>query len=145
MLELESGSNDPMAYMLTIVLIQFIQSAGMGVGAIAASFIIQFIVGAAAGYVLGKLAIRMLNKLNIDNQALYPILLLAFVFFTFSITDLLKGNGYLAVYIAGIMVGNNKIMPVSYTHLDVYKRQRLSNEEVSCEWEVTLRFLLTSV
>ena len=52
MLELESGSNDPMAYMLTIVLIQFIQSAGMGVGAIAASFIIQFIVGAAAGYVL---------------------------------------------------------------------------------------------
>ena len=120
MLELESGSNDPMAYMLTIVLIQFIQSAGMGVGAIAASFIIQFIVGAAAGYVLGKLAIRMLNKLNIDNQALYPILLLAFVFFTFSITDLLKGNGYLAVYIAGIMVGNNKIMHRKdiYTFMD---------------------------
>ena len=120
MLELESGSNDPMAYMLTIVLIQFIQSAGMGVEAIAASFIIQFIVGAAAGYVLGKLAIRMLNKLNIDNQALYPILLLAFVFFTFSITDLLKGNGYLAVYIAGIMVGNNKIMHRKdiYTFMD---------------------------
>ena len=53
---------------------------GMGVGAIVGSFVIQFIVGAAAGYVLGKLAIRMLNKLNIDNQALYPILLLAFVF-----------------------------------------------------------------
>ena len=70
MLELESGSNDPMAYMLTIVLIQFIQSSGMGVGAIVGSFAIQFIVGAAAGYVLGKLAIRMLNKLNIDNQAL---------------------------------------------------------------------------
>ena len=84
------------------------------------SFIIQFIVGAAAGYVLGKLAIRMLNKLNIDNQALYPILLLAFVFFTFSITDLLKGNGYLAVYIAGIMVGNNKIMHRKdiYTFMD---------------------------
>ena len=81
-----------MAYMLTIVLIQFIQSSGMGVGAIVGSFVIQFIVGAAAGYVLGKLAIRMLNKLNIDTQALYPILLLAFVVFTFSITDLLKGN-----------------------------------------------------
>ena len=61
MLELESGSNDPMAYMLTIVLIQFIQSAGMGVGAIVGSFVIQFMVGAGAGYVLGKLAIRMLN------------------------------------------------------------------------------------
>ncbi len=112
MLELESGSNDPMAYMLTIVLTQFIQSAGMGVGAIVASFLIQFIVGAATGYILGKL--------NIDNQALYPILLLAFVFFTFSITDLLKGNGYLAVYIAGMMVGNNKIMHRKeiYTFMD---------------------------
>lgn len=110
MLELESGSNDPMAFMLTIVLIQFIQTSGMGILPILGSFAIQFIVGAAAGYLLGKLAILMLNRLNIDNQALYPILLLAFVFFTFSITDLLKGNGYLAVYIAGIMVGNNKIM-----------------------------------
>lgn len=109
MLELESGSNDPMAYMLTIVLIQFIQSSGMGTPQILGSFVVQFMVGAAAGYLLGKLAILMLNRLNIDNQALYPILLLSFVFFTFAITDLLKGNGYLAVYIAGIMVGNNKI------------------------------------
>lgn len=110
MLELESGSNDPMAYMLTIVLIQFMQSAGMGAGAILGSFVVQFLVGAAAGYVLGKLAILILNKINIDNQSLYPILLLSFVFFTFSVTDRLHGNGYLAVYIAGIMVGNNRIM-----------------------------------
>ena len=109
MLELESGSNDPMAYMLTIVLIQFIQSDGMGTANIISSFIIQFVVGAAAGYGLGKLAIWVLNKINIDNQALYSILLLSFVFFTFSITDLFRGNGYLAVYIAGMMVGNNKI------------------------------------
>ena len=109
MLELESGSNDPMAYMLTIVLIQFIQSDGMGTGNIIGSFIIQFLVGAAAGYILGKLAILILNKINIDNQSLYPILLLTFVFFTFAITDLLRGNGYLAVYIAGMMVGNHKI------------------------------------
>ena len=83
MLELESGSNDPMAYMLTIVLIQFIQSDGMGTGNIIGSFIIQFLVGAAAGYILGKLAILILNKINIDNQSLYPILLLSFVFFNF--------------------------------------------------------------
>lgn len=110
MLELESGSNDPMAYMLTIVLIQFIQSAGMGVGTILSSFVIQFLVGAGAGYLLGKLAILILNKINLDNQSLYPILLLAFVFFTFSVTDRLHGNGYLAVYIAGMMVGNAKTM-----------------------------------
>lgn len=109
MLELESGSNDPMAYMLTIVLTQLSQSAGMGWGQIAGSFVVQFLVGAAAGYLLGKLAVIMLNRLNIDNQSLYPILLLAFVLFTFSITSLLNGNGYLAVYIAGMMVGNHKI------------------------------------
>jgi len=109
MLELESGSNDPMAYMLTIVLIQFIQSSGMGVSQIALSFVIQFIVGAAAGYLLGKLAILMLNRLNIDNQSLYPILLLSFVFFTFSVTDLMKGNGYLAVYLSGLVIGNHKL------------------------------------
>ena len=120
MLELESGSNDPMAYMMTIVLIQLITSTSMSGAAIAGSFVVQFLVGGAAGYVLGKLAIRMLNHLNIDNQALYPILLLSFVFFTFSITDLLKGNGYLAVYIAGMMVGNHKIMyrKEVYTFMD---------------------------
>ena len=119
-LELESGSNDPMAYMLTIVLIQFLQSSGMGAGAILGSFAVQFLVGAAAGYGLGKLAILILNKINVDNQALYPILLLSFVFFTFAITDRLHGNGYLAVYIAGIMVGNNKIMHRKeiYTFMD---------------------------
>lgn len=108
MLELESGSNDPMAYMMTIVLIQIISSSGMGWGAIILSFLVQFIVGALSGYLLGRLAIYMLKKLNIDNQSLYPILLLAFTLFTFSFTDRIHGNGYLAVYIAGMIVGNNK-------------------------------------
>ena len=109
MLELESGSNDPMAYMLTIMLIQFVNSSDMGISSIATSLAIQFAVGAVAGYALGRLTVLILNRLNIDNHALYPILLLAFVFFTYSFTDLLHGNGYLAVYIAGIIVGNNKI------------------------------------
>lgn len=109
MLELESGSNDPMAYMLTVVLIQLVQASNMNCGEIALSFAIQFVVGGAIGYVSGRAAVFMLNKLNIDNQALYPILLLAFVFFTFSITDLIHGNGYLAVYIAGMIVGNSRI------------------------------------
>lgn len=121
MLELESGSNDPMAYMLTIVMIQLsLSTSGSGWGHILGMFAVQFMVGAGAGYLLGKLAILMLNRLNIDNQALYPILLLSFVFFTFSITDLLHGNGYLAVYIAGMMVGNHRIMyrKEIYTFMD---------------------------
>lgn len=109
LLELESGSNDPMAYMLTIVLIQFINSSGMSASDILSSFLIQFVIGGAAGFLLGKMAILILNKINLNNQSLYPILLLSFIFFTFTITDLCKGNGYLAVYIAGILVGNNRI------------------------------------
>ncbi|MCM1109352.1 MAG: potassium/proton antiporter [Clostridium sp.] len=110
MLELESGSNDPMAYMLTVMLIQLIQTSGMGWGAIAWSFVVQFAVGALAGYLLGRMAILIINRIGVDNPSLYPILLLSFVFFIFSITDLLGGNGYLAVYIAGMVVGNHRIM-----------------------------------
>ncbi len=120
MLELESGSNDPMAYMLTIVLIQVMQSGGLSGWEIVLSFIVQFVVGAAGGYAFGWIAVKKINKLNIDNQALYPILLLAMVGLTFSITTVCKGNGYLAVYIAGMMVGNNKIAyrKETYTFID---------------------------
>ena len=110
MLELESGSNDPMAYMLTIVLIQFITSAGMGADDILISFLIQFAVGGTSGFLLGKLAVAIINKIDLKNQSLYPILLLSFIFFTFTMTDLCKGNGYLAVYIAGLVVGNRKLV-----------------------------------
>lgn len=109
MLELESGSNDPMAYMLTIVLIQFIGNEVNGAAAITLSFLQQFVFGGLIGYGTGRLAVFVINKLNLDNKALYPIFMLAVVFFTFSVTDLFKGNGYLAVYISGMMIGNSKI------------------------------------
>lgn len=111
MLELESGSNDPMAYMLTILLIQIIQApAGeMSLWHSLGLFLLQMSVGALAGYILGRIAVWMMNRLNVDNQSLYPILLLACVFFIFSFTEIIKGNGYLAVYMAGLVVGNYKI------------------------------------
>ena len=111
MLELESGSNDPMAYMLTLLLIQIIQTpAGeTNLWYSFLMFIVQMSVGAVAGFLLGKMAVWLMNRLNIGNQSLYPILLLACVFFIFSITELVKGHGYLAVYIAGLVVGNHKI------------------------------------
>ena len=109
-LELESGSNDPMAYMLTIILIAYIQSNGMNFQEGAISLIIQLGLGLIAGYILGKVSVWIINRVNVENQSLYPILLLAVIFFIFSITSLLKGNGYLAVYIAGLVVGNTKII-----------------------------------
>ena len=108
MLELESGSNDPMAYMLTILLIGIIQSGENSLSNTILQFIMQMSIGAVSGYLLGRLAVYC-NKLNI-NQSLYPVLLLAFVFFIFSFTDLVKGNGYLAVYLAGLVVGNHKVV-----------------------------------
>ncbi len=110
LLELESGSNDPMAYMLTIVLISLATSASASAGQIAVDFAIQFVVGSITGFAMGKLGVLIINKIKLNNSSLYPILLLSIVFFTFTITDLLKGNGYLAVYIAGAVVGNSKIV-----------------------------------
>ncbi len=110
-LELESGSNDPMAYMLTIALIQYITSdAGGSAWQIVSTFLLQFIVGIVLGYAMGKLCVFLLNKVNIYNDSLYPILLLCMVFLTFAITTMLGGNGYLAVYITGIFVGNSRLV-----------------------------------
>lgn len=109
MLELESGSNDPMAYMLTIVIIQFIGGEVSGAGSILLTFGQQFLFGGAIGYGVGKLAVYIINQLNLDNKSLYSVFMLAVTFFTFAFTDLFKGNGYLAVYIAGMIIGNSKI------------------------------------
>lgn len=109
-LELESGSNDPMAYMLTIILIAYIQSGGMDFQEGIISLIVQLGLGLIFGYFLGKASVWIINKVNVENQSLYPILLLAIIFFIFAATTLSKGNGYLAVYIAGFVVGNAKIV-----------------------------------
>ena len=110
MLELESGSNDPMAYMLTIVLIQVIGSgSNFDVTVILKDLFIQFLFGGVIGYAFGKFAVWLVNKIELSNSALYPILLLSLVFITFTLTDLVKGNGYLAVYIAGMIVGNARL------------------------------------
>ena len=112
LLELESGSNDPMAYMLTIVLVSIVSTSSESatVGSSIVQFIIQMLVGCALGYGIGRLAVFAINRINIKNNvSLYSVLLLAFVFFSFSFTTLVWGNGYLAVYITGLVVGNHKL------------------------------------
>ena len=110
MLELESGSNDPMAYMLTIALIRVIASGSdLHIGLVAKDLLIQFFFGGVIGFAFGKFTVWLVNKINLSNGSLYPILLLSLIFITFTTTDLLKGNGYLAVYIAGVVVGNARL------------------------------------
>ena len=70
----------------------------------------QFVFGGLIGYGMGKLAVWILNRIDLKNASLYPILLLTLVFFTFTVTDLVRGNGYLAVYLAGIVVGNARVV-----------------------------------
>ena len=110
MLELESGSNDPMAYMLTIALIQVIGSGtDFSVSSVAIDILVQFAVGGVLGFLFGKFSVWLINKINLSNSSMYPILLLSLIFITFIITDMLKGNGYLAAYIAGVVVGNARL------------------------------------
>lgn len=109
LLELESGSNDPMANMLTIVMIQVIQNGkgdDVSILHIILTFLWQFGVGVFLGYGFGRFYVWVHNKLKLENKALYQILIVGFIFLTFSITDVVGANGYLAVYIAGIIVGN---------------------------------------
>lgn len=107
MLELESGSNDPMAYILTITLISLVKQGGSPHYLSAfAMVIVQLVVGALVGFLIGKALVKLINHLKIENATLYPILVLTACTFIFSITYFLKGNGYLAVYIGGVIIGN---------------------------------------
>ncbi len=109
-LELESGSNDPMAYMLTLLLIQIIELGVVDWQHSLWLLLLQLSVGAAAGFVLGQAIVWIINRINVSNESLYPVVLLACAFFVFAFTNLLQGNGYLAVYIAGLVVGNRKLV-----------------------------------
>ena len=102
-LELESGSNDPMAYVLTIALVEMIVSAGTFSGMELASKIVgQLAVGGLLGYLSGLALVWFVNHINLPNASLYPVLVLSSILIIFTFTDLLKGNGYLAVYVAGM-------------------------------------------
>lgn len=109
LLELESGSNDPMAYMLTIVFMGILQSGSEpNIGMVILTILIQLVVGAGMGYLMGRGAVTIMNRIRMDNSSFYPILLLTFGVFIFASTYYLKGNGYLAVYIAGLVIGNSR-------------------------------------
>ena len=120
MLELESGSNDPMAYMLTIVMTAIVLNPmDVSVGESILRFIGQMLIGAVLGYGIGRAAVWTINNINIKNNAsLYIVLLLAFVFFSFSFTSMVWGNGYLAVYITGLVLGNYKL--TNRTNLETF-------------------------
>ena len=111
MLELESGSNDPMAYILVITFIGIVQSeATPSYWVTAGILILQLVIGAASGFLIGKVGVKIINRIKIGNDSLYPILVFTLCIFIFSITYFAKGNGFLAVYVGGLVLGNSKFV-----------------------------------
>lgn len=110
LLELESGSNDPMAVFLTIGLVQLIQEPGLAWTSLIGLFLRQMIVGAVLGYGLGRAAVFVINRLRLSHEGLYPVVTVAFVLLMYGLTDYLHGSGFLAVYLGGIVLGNHEFI-----------------------------------
>ena len=107
MLELESGSNDPLAVFLTITCIELLISGDApGIG-IVVSLIMQMGIGGIAGYILGKGTHLFINKFRLSFNGFYPVFLFACALFIYGITTLMGGSGFLAVYIAGLVLGKS--------------------------------------
>ncbi|MFA9188701.1 potassium/proton antiporter [Flavobacterium sp. FBOR7N2.3] len=109
-LELESGSNDPMAYVLTIAFLSLVTNQDQSLFSIIPLFFKQMILGGIAGFIFGKLSKLIINKIKLDYEGLYPALLIALMFITFSATDFLGGNGFLAIYICAVYLGNQDLI-----------------------------------
>jgi len=107
LIEFESGTNDPMAIFLTIGLIQYITTPDMSWVGFITLFLMQMGVGLVAGLLFGKMITWLINHANLGYDGLYPVLALSFVPLIYSTTDLLGGSGFLAVYLAGLVMGNS--------------------------------------
>lgn len=110
LIELESGSNDPMAVFLTVALIRLISDSSAPVIDLVPSFFLQMGLGAAAGYAIGRFLPWAINRLRLEYEGLYPVFTLAAVLLTYSATTVIGGNGFLAVYVAGIVIGNSDFL-----------------------------------
>ncbi|MCC5916253.1 MAG: potassium/proton antiporter [Cryomorphaceae bacterium] len=109
-LELESGSNDPMAYVLTIAFLTLVINQDLGIASIIPLFFQQMILGGIAGFAFGRLSKFIINSIKLDFEGLYPVLVIALMFITFSATDFVGGNGFLAIYICAVYLGNQVLI-----------------------------------
>jgi cell volume regulation protein A len=109
-LELESGSNDPMAYVLTLLFLGMVQSTDKNLLSALPVFFSQMAIGALAGYGFGRLSKFVINGIRLDYEGLYPVLVIALMYITFSATEFLGGNGFLAVYLCALYLGNQELI-----------------------------------
>jgi len=105
LLEFESGSNDPMAIFLTVGFISILTVKNMGIAALIPRFMLDMSVGALIGYLMAKFIVFFINRLKLGYEGLYPVIMISLVLLTYVIAVFLKGNGILAVYLVGLMLG----------------------------------------
>jgi cell volume regulation protein A len=110
LLELESGTNDPMAVFLTISLIEIIQVKDASYMNLIVFFFLQMGIGLITGLLAGRLIVLLVNRLRFPIEGFYPVFVLAFSVLVYSLTATLDGSGFLAVYVAGLIVGNNEVV-----------------------------------
>lgn len=110
LLELESGSNDPMAVFLTLGFIQLLVNPQSSIFVLVPMFVQQMLVGGVMGYGLGRGMVYTINKIKLEYDGLYPVLTLAMVTLVYGLTVTLGGNGFLAVYISAIVMGNSEFI-----------------------------------
>lgn len=106
LIELESGSNDPMAVFLTLGLIRLLTVPGATPADLIPVFVIQMAVGGGVGLLAGRALQALVNWARLEYEGLYPVLTLAWVLLVYGATAQLGGNGFLACYVAGLVVGN---------------------------------------
>jgi potassium/hydrogen antiporter len=110
LLEFESGSNDPMAVFLTVGIIGLLQHPNLSAFHLIPDFFMDMGIGAACAFALGHAGIFVINRLELSHGGLYPALLISLVLFIYGATTFIHGNGFLAVYIAGIIIGNANLI-----------------------------------
>lgn len=113
LLELESGSNDPMSVFLTIGVIRLLTEPQTSIFEIIVLFVQQMGIGAISGILLGWAAIFLISRFKLSVVALYPVVSIALVLLAYSLTAMLGGSGFLAVYIMGLLLGNNPLQRVN--------------------------------
>jgi cell volume regulation protein A len=110
LLELESGSNDPAAVFLSVGMIALIQQTSGGATDLLGLFLVQMGVGLAAGWLLARGAVALINRLRLEYDGLYPVLTVAFVLLTYEGTAWLGGSGFVATYVAGLTIANAEFL-----------------------------------
>jgi potassium/hydrogen antiporter len=106
LLELESGSNDPMAFFLMIIFTYLLSNPEATYISLIPMFFKQMVLGALVGYLMGIVMHKIINWIRLEFEGLYSVLLITLVLFTFSFSEFIGGNAFLAVYISACILGN---------------------------------------